>query len=146
METPDFEDHELNQLKSKDFLPFEEKIKSKRWYSDYIDNLECNADVKNALKAILDVTDKCGETILHIGRIVVHIAISVAQKYPNTITGAILGWVISILVKSVPLLGWLIGPLLTPILVAVPAFMGFLADIGGVNQLKTNIKEVLMAR
>jgi len=142
MENLTFDNDELKQVTWEDFVPFEEQVKSKRWYTDYIDNLDCNADIKNALKAILDITQKCGEMILHIGKIVMHIAVSVAQKYPNTITGAILGLAIAILVKSSLILGFLLAPL-NPLFVAVPAFMGFLADIGGVQQIKNSIVDVL---
>ena len=137
-----YNNRDFKRFSLNDFVPFEEKIRSKQWYIDFINNLDCNTNVKNALKALLDITVECGKKILHIGRIAVHIAMSVAQKYPQTFTGTVLVFVISHLIRNNYILGKILGPFL-PLFVIVPAFREFLPDL---KQIKSSVEDLLKAR
>lgn len=73
---------------------------------------------------------------------------SVAQRFPKTLAGAALGLAITLLVNGIPWLGGFLASLLAPVFVAVPAFIGFLADIksGSVQDVKAALKDILSAR
>jgi len=87
----------------------ESKIKST------LENLNISADAKSALYAIINTTVRAGRFIVKIGRKILDIVIETLRKFPNASFGLVLGGVIGILVASVPLIGVILAPFITPL-------------------------------
>ncbi|MGO2136110.1 MAG: hypothetical protein ACTH3S_11850 [Marinobacter sp.] len=87
----------------------ESKIKST------LENLNISADAKSALYAIINTTVRAGRFIVKIGRKILDIVIETLRKFPNASFGLVLGGVMGILVASVPLIGAILAPFITPL-------------------------------
>ena len=93
-----------------------------------IERLNCSADTKALLMDLAQITLTVGERIVAVGRKIITVAFDLVERYPNTTFGLVVGLTLSVLVSSVPLLGFLLGPLLTPLFLAFGLSMGALAD------------------
>jgi len=93
-----------------------------------LERLNCSADTKALLMDLARITLTVGERIVAVGRKIISVAFDLVERYPNTTFGLVVGLTLSVLVSSVPLLGFLLGPLLTPLFLAFGLSMGALAD------------------
>jgi len=95
----------------------------------FLDNLEMSADAKALVAELRAATLKIGETAVRIGRRILEIALVIFNAYPRTAFGAIVGFILGILIGSIPVLGALLAPIATPLLVALGVAHGYSEDL-----------------
>jgi hypothetical protein len=95
----------------------------------YIENLSISADAKAILIDIARATVKTGGQIIRAGQRILSFVIGLVREFPNTTFGALVAWVVSSLIASIPLLGVVLGPLLGPLLLALGISAGALVDL-----------------
>lgn len=89
-----------------------------------IDNLNISADAKSLLYSFSKATIRVGEHIIKIGRKILDAVCHTFKQFPNTTFGMVFGAIAGILISSIPILGQLLGPIVTPIFVALGAGIG----------------------
>lgn len=94
-----------------------------------IDRLAVSADVKALLYALAKASVTVGQTVVRIGRKVLDFVCTLLKEFPKLTFFALLGAITGFLVASIPILGIVIGPFLTPIAIALGAAFGVLEDI-----------------
>ena len=108
-----------------------------------IDNLDVSADVKLLLFKVSTRVIRVGETVVKIGQKVLETALRFLRAFPNTTFGVIFGAIAGALLGSVPLVGWVLGPLVTPILLALGVVHGAKQDLLD-KALESRIKASVM--
>ena len=93
-----------------------------------IENLAISADAKVLLLQFSKQVIRVGEAVVKIGQKVLETVLQVIKTYPYTTFGAVFGAVAGALVTSIPLVGWVLGPLVTPLLVLFGISAGALMD------------------
>ena len=94
-----------------------------------IDNLEMSADAKSLLYAFSSATIKIGEYVIKIGRKIVDYIFVILDEFRNASFGLVFGAIAGFLVSAVPILGFVLGPLVTPILMAFGLIGGLAEDL-----------------
>lgn len=102
-----------------------------------IDNLNISPEAKNLLEEISLSTIQVGKYLLNIGKRILGLICKLFKEYPKASFGVIIGVVISALISTVPVIGFLLGPFL-PLIVAAFALVGAWDDIQD-QQLKREI-------
>jgi hypothetical protein len=102
---------------------------SKRYLRDRIDRLAISADSKALLYDLADITVDVGGKVVSAGRQILAFVLDLVKRFPNTAFGVIVALVVSSLIGAIPLFGVVLGPLLTPLLVAFGLASGALADL-----------------
>lgn len=124
--------------------------KEDEYYINLIDNWEINAQFKEVSKKLVTVTQKIGGVVLKIGKWVLNlvkdIVQQIRQKLPNTIIGAIVGFAFGLVFSTIPILGWLLGGMVTPLLTIAGGVLGLMSDISDSNIAKQVTAEVFRAR
>lgn len=108
----------------------EEKIKR------LIDGLDISADAKSMLFSFSRVTIRAGEKIIKIGRKIIDYICRIYSEFPTASFGMVFGAIAGFLISSIPILGVVLGPLVTPILI-------LLGMVAGLNE---DLKDKLLAR
>lgn len=90
-----------------------------------IDKLDISADYKSLLYSLAKSTIQIGEYLVGIGRKILDLIGQVKNEYPNATFGLIFGGIVGFLISSIPFLGQVLGPIVTPLLMA----FGFVAGI-----------------
>lgn len=105
-------------------------------YERWINNQDFgkNGDkIKKVLIKMLSITQKVGDTILNIGKVVVDFFIKLIKKllqeFPNTVLGMIGGLLLGLLVSCIPVLGWFLDALVIPLFVSIGGILGFITDM-----------------
>ena len=105
-------------------------------YERWINNQDFgkNGDkIKKVLIKMLSITQKVGDTILNIGKVVVDFFIKLIKKllqeFPNTVLGMIGGLLLGLLVSCIPFLGWILDALVIPLFVSIGGILGFITDM-----------------
>lgn len=104
-----------------------------------IDNLDISADWKQRLHKVTRITIKAGTTVLWIGCKILEQVLLLLRTFPNTGFGLIFAALVGTLVSSIPIIGWVLGPVVTPILMLLWGGQGLLQDI------KNIIKDKLLS-
>jgi len=94
-----------------------------------IDNLDISADVKSALYWISTTTIKAGKFIINIGRKIIDFVCAVYKEYPSATFGLIFGGIVGCLIASIPIIGFILGSIATPILMALGLIIGGKEDL-----------------
>ncbi len=94
-----------------------------------INNLNISADAKSMLFSIAKGTVLIGQKILQIGRKILDVIFQIIKDFPNMTAGAIICIVLSMLVSSIPIIGFIFGPLLGPLLIAFGIAVGAKEDL-----------------
>ena len=111
--------------------------KSDEEYHDWIDNFEgmdatlTTKTVKDILKKVVNVTVQAGKLVFKMGKVILENVIKIVRAFKNTIAGMVAGFVIGTIFSTIPLIGWALGPIVVPLLVAVGGIAGFMADMSG---------------
>lgn len=105
----------------------ESKIKST------LENLNISADAKSALYAIINTTVRAGRFIVKIGRKILDIVIETLKNFPNASFGLVLGGMMGILVASVPFVGAILAPFITPLAMIYGFAVGMKQDVNDKN-------------
>lgn len=95
----------------------------------FIDNLNVSADVKALLHSFSKATLRIGERIVKIGKKIIEFIGKVAKEFPTASFGFIFGAIAGFLISAIPILGLVLGPLVTPILMALGLIAGVVEDI-----------------
>lgn len=106
-----------------DFSISEDKLRS------ILDKLDVAADVKSALFKISKVTMRVGHQIVQIGRKIIDTILALYQEYPTAGLGLLFGGILGFLAGSIPVLGFLLGPLITPLAMAYGFVQGVVSDM-----------------
>jgi hypothetical protein len=72
---------------------------------------------------------RLGGQVISAGRQILAFVLDLVQRFPNNAFGVIIALVLSSLIAAIPLLGGVLGPLLTPVLLAFGLASGALADL-----------------
>ena len=111
-------DDEIMALDYARFDQIETILKKHRVYEEWIDDLSCDAQVKNILKQLLDVTHRVGGKLYQIGKAVLEFLMEqftqLKEKYSKTFDLAVIGALLSLLIWCIPGIGLFIGPVVTP--------------------------------
>ncbi|NVK41157.1 MAG: hypothetical protein HWE39_07920 [Oceanospirillaceae bacterium] len=94
-----------------------------------IDGLNISADAKSVLYEISKSTVKAGKFILKIGRKILDIVVSLFRSYPEAGFGLILGSILGFLIGAIPIVGFILGPVVGPLFAAFGLILGFQQDI-----------------
>jgi hypothetical protein len=108
-----------------------------------IDKLKISAEGKLYLLSIAEVSLRIGDTILSIGRKTVELIIHFCKTYPNTAVGLVVGATAGLIISSIPVIGWLLGWLVMPLLAVLGIGVGFWMDWKEKN-VKASIKNDAM--
>jgi len=106
-----------------------------------IDNLDVSADVKSLLYSFSKATIKAGEYILKIGRKIIDCICTVIKEYRHASFGLIFGAIAGFLISMIPIIGWALGPIVTPILMVIGMASGLYEDLKD-KQLERKIAEI----
>lgn len=120
-EAPDLNESTLEELTS--FELSEQEIHKR------IDNLDINADCKQKLHAATRITIKAGRTVIWIGHKILDQVMFLLRTFPTTSFGLIFGAVVGYLISTIPVIGFVLGPLVTVILMALLGGHGVIQDI-----------------
>lgn len=119
-----------NEGISEDFIASMSKFKmSDENIRRMIDNLNVSADVKALLYSLSKATIQAGQYILKIGRKIIDFICTIFQEYPNATFGLIFGAIAGVLIGTIPLIGFILGPIVLPITAALGMFAGFNEDL-----------------
>ncbi|WP_170560500.1 hypothetical protein [Ruegeria lacuscaerulensis] len=94
-----------------------------------IDNLAISADAKALLFQVATKVIRVGETVIKIGQKILETVLEVIKTYPNTTFGVVFGAIAGTLISSIPVIGWVLGPIVTPILILFGMSAGAVMDI-----------------
>lgn len=104
-------------------------LPNRRELMEKLDRLTMPADVKRILAQLAVAVVEVGGKLVEAGRRIVAFLLDAMRSFPNTAMGIVVALTVSMLVASVPFLGALLAPLLTPILLAFGLTRGMLADM-----------------
>jgi hypothetical protein len=94
-----------------------------------VDSLDISADAKVIVHQIAKASIRVGQTVVKIGRKILDLVIRFFESYPNTSFGVILGFILSLLIGTIPVIGTVLGSFLGPLLIA----LGLLSVSGSVK-------------
>jgi hypothetical protein len=105
-------------------------------YESWIDNLDMDATrgsqiVKKILKNLVGFTVQAGKLVLKMGKVILTNVFKIIRAFKNTIAGAVAGFVLGTIFSTIPLIGWLLGPIVIPLLTVIGGIAGFMADMSG---------------
>ncbi len=93
-----------------------------------IDNLPLSADAKALLYKMGGSVMKVGSTVVKIGHKILEVVLKIVSSFPNASFGLIFGAVAGMLIAGIPVIGFILGPVVTPLLSALGLLMGAKAD------------------
>lgn len=129
----------LSPLEARDLSTFLLDILSKRQIEEWLERQELSADAKALLAKIVDASFNVGTTVVSLGRKLLSTVASLATEFKGVAFGVIVGSVLVFLIDSIPLVGWFVGPILSPLLLAFGVTMGAIQDFSvmqGARQLE----------
>ena len=108
------------------------ECKDDDYYINLIDNWEMNPQLKEICKKLVSMTKTVGGHVLRIGKWALNLAKDIAkqivQKFPNMVMGATIGFCFGLVFSTIPILGWLLGGFVTPVLTLMGAGIGLVND------------------
>ena len=93
-----------------------------------IDKLDISADAKSLLYTLSKATFRAGEYIIKIGRKILDVVCHTFSEFPMSTFGTVFGGIVGTLISSIPFLGIILGPIVTPILMALGLLGGLVLD------------------
>jgi hypothetical protein len=106
-----------------------------------IESLDISADAKSLLYSFSSATIKAGEYIVKIGKKIIDYICRILEEFPNATFGLVFGAIAGFLVSTIPILGVVLGALLTPILMAFGLIGGLAEDLKD-KALQRKISEI----
>ena len=127
----EFIDAETGKLASKKVgeppMSFFDAVRSEQWtdrqIETFIDRLNISADAKANLASFAKVTLKVGRELVRIGRKIVDVLFSFLRNFPGIGFGVIFAVVITTLLSAIPLLGAILGPLASTLIIAFGGYI-----------------------
>lgn len=120
-DVPDLQDDDIRDLLHFEFTDAELRRR--------LDGLPLSADAKSALYTIAKSTVRIGTSIVKVGKKILEHIVRLFEEYPNATMGMVFGGVLGTLIHSIPLIGFLLGPVATPIFVALGLVVGVYQDL-----------------
>ena len=142
IQTGEWETIDISEEQFNSFNKINEEATSTDKLKNYIDNLNISPEMKAMLDSILNLTIKVGEMIVNIGRKIIEVVIYIVQQFPNMVMGTIIGFILGTLISSIPILGWIFGPIVIPALTFIGATYGLSFDMTDKNTKNTINKYV----
>jgi hypothetical protein len=145
----EFIDAETGKLSSKKVeeppMSFFDAVRSEQWtdrqIETFIDRLNISADAKANLASFAKVTLKVGREVVRIGRKIVDVLFSFLRNFPGIGFGVIFAVVITTLLSAIPLLGAILGPLASTLIIAFGGYVD-LKNPGFSARLDTFVEEL----
>ena len=106
-----------------------------------IDTLDVSADVKSLLYTFSKATIKAGEYVLKVGRKIIDYVCIVFREFRNASFGMVFGAIAGLLISIIPVIGWMLGAIVTPILILLGMAGGLYEDLKD-KQLERKITEI----
>lgn len=103
-------------------------VHSPRQIEGVIERLSVSADAKSLLLDLSRITIKVGNALFSLGKAILTFVINTVKKFPNTTFGLVIGLTVSVMVGGIPVIGYILGPLLGKLLTAFGLTMGAIAD------------------
>jgi len=119
----------LNKTQATKWNALQQNVREPSFYTDWIDRIDCPASLKNLLKQLVDKSVIFGKRIYQFGKFVLSALMKLCKLYPRTVIGAVIGLFIATIISSIPIVGTIIGPLATPILMVLGGIAGFYRDL-----------------
>ena len=98
-----------------------------------IDNMDVSADAKAHLHSIsewmIHVTTKAGHAVVWIGRKLLDIALYLLREFPNATFGVVLGLLLGYIASMIPVIGFLIAPIVGTVAVLAGGIKGVSEDL-----------------
>ena len=132
---------DMNSLNMDNLEKITASVRKRSVYEDWIDNLSFDANAKNIMKQVLDLTFTVGNKIYQIGKAIIEFIMSLKESYPKTFDLAALGFIFSLLVLAIPVIGKFLFPIIMPIFVAVGGIIGLTYDLGTEVFIKSKISD-----
>lgn len=127
------ENLEQSQFKNLETLHYPSEMNPDQAVKRKLENLDISADQKALLwekiKIYAQAVLRVGKQIIFIGRKIFDSILYVIKSFPQTAAGLAVGAVLSALIATIPVIGWLIGGLASVILPLVGGFIGLKEDI-----------------
>ncbi len=120
---------EIEDLTEESILDFFDIDLSDESLKRKINNLNISADAKSFLFAIATGTIQVGQKIFKIGKKILDVIFKALADFPNMAIGAIICITLSMLISSIPIIGFLFGSFLGPLLIAFGIVIGTLEDL-----------------
>lgn len=121
VEVEDMNVEELKQQFKVNFSPDE--------FRRIIENLDIPAEAKAILTELLKFSIRVGTAVLEVGKKIVEIVKALTKNFPHITAGIIIAFTLSFLVSCIPVLGILLGWILTPIFLIIGIGAGVLKEI-----------------
>lgn len=93
-----------------------------------IDRLSISADAKSLLYTASKATIKVGEYIIKIGRKILDVVCQTFKEFPMATFGLVFGGIAGALISSIPILGIVLGPIISPIFMLIGLAGGLVLD------------------
>ena len=94
-----------------------------------VNRLPLSADAKRILFAVARATISAGRVVIRIGQKILETVMWLLRNFPNATTGLVIGAVLGWLVSSIPIIGVILGPVVTPLFAALGLAIGAVEDI-----------------
>jgi len=94
-----------------------------------IENLDASPEIKSFLETALNYTIDISGTIIKVGRKIVDIILGVYKHFPKATIGSVIGLTIGILISKIPLLGWALNWIITPLATVTGTVIGAKSDL-----------------
>lgn len=117
---PDLSEEFLTELTTQTLL--------KKELLSRLDNLPVSADAKALLCKMAGTAMKVGTTVVKIGHKILEVVLGIVTRFPNASFGLVFGAIAGALIGGIPLIGFVLGPVVTPLLAAFGLLMGAKAD------------------
>lgn len=121
-DAPELDDAAIDALNSQSF--------TRKQVHRIIDNMSVSADAKSILNSIVDTSIQVGEKIIQIGKKIFEIVIELLKAYPKASMGAVIGLLVGGLISAIPIIGFIVGSLVQPLLPALGLAVGWMQDLG----------------
>lgn len=103
-------------------------VASTRQMGAAIEKLAISADAKSLLLDLSRITMKVGEVVFSLGKAILTFVVNIVKRFPNTAFGLVIGLTVSVMVGGIPVIGFILGPVLGKLLTAFGLTMGAIAD------------------
>jgi len=94
-----------------------------------IDKLDISAEGKSWLYRLSKATLRVGEFIIKVGKKILDVVFQIAREFRMAMIGTLFGLIAGALINSIPVLGVFLGPIVTPILMAIGFIGGTALDV-----------------
>lgn len=114
---------------------------SEEEFRKWIGGLPFSADAKAILYKISSTTIRAGEFVIKIGRKILEVIYFLVREFPMATFGLIIGAVLGSLIASIPIIGFVIGPFVKALAMAIGVAWGAHHDVKG--ELSRKMQESL---